>query len=143
MVGKSLNRFIQKRQYFFTESWLRGFFWRCWLGVSKRKLIVEGSCNRCGECCRSLSIEGYNGWLKTESEFVSLTRMRPEYKRFIIVGKSGGCLLFSCSQLREDGRCGDYENRPTLCREFPHHNLLIAGAKMPANCGYYFRESAL
>lgn len=143
MAGKSLIHFIKDKQYFFTESYLRGFFWRCWLHLTHQKHLVEGSCKRCGECCRSLSIEGYDGWIKTESEFQILLRLRPEYQRFTVVGSVGGCLLFSCTEIGDDGNCGDYQNRPALCRNFPHRDLLISGAKMPAGCGYYFRESSL
>lgn len=142
MAQNRLIHFIQKHQYVFTESWLRGYFWRCWLRLTKRKIVVEGGCKQCGSCCRSLSIEGYGGWLRTETEFITLTRMRPEYKRFRIVGQTGGCLLFACTEICANGSCGDYLNRPSLCRNFPHHDLLITGAKMPPHCGYYFRESS-
>lgn len=105
-----------------------------------RSILVAGSCRGCGSCCRQLSLEGNEGWLRSESSFAKIVAKYPEYDRFTITGKdSQGFLLFTCSWLTADGSCIDHQRRLALCRNFPESSLLFCGGKLPAGCGYRFK----
>lgn len=113
-----------------------------WLKITKKELAVTGSCLCCGNCCRSLSLEGPRGWLRSPAAFASLVQKNPQFSRFVVTGKeSSGYLLFQCKRLGEDGLCSDYEDRPSVCRGFPHKDLLFCGGTLPAGCGYQFIET--
>lgn len=38
-----------------------------------------------------------------------------------------------CKNLRADGKCGDYENRPQVCRDFKADNTCVFISSMPLN----------
>ncbi|CAG37257.1 YkgJ family cysteine cluster protein [Desulfotalea psychrophila] len=119
----------------------RGLLLQGKLRLSETELFVAGDCGRCGACCRSLSLEGPDGWLRSATTFAGLVRSNPEYERFILTGRDGqGYLLFTCCHLSEDGLCGDYSNRPAVCRGFPHKDLLLCGGELPTGCHYQFVE---
>lgn len=61
----------------------------------------EGVCDQCGACCRVLGIT-----FKEED--------RQREPRLPIIMPPRGCPM-----VQEDGRCGCYETRPSLCRRFP------------------------
>lgn len=104
-----------------------------------RSILVAGRCRGCGSCCRELSLEGSEGWLRSESSFQKIVEQYPEYNRFEITGKdSQGFLLFACSWLTDYGTCVDHEQRLALCRNFPESSLLFCGGKLPTGCGYRF-----
>lgn len=97
-------------------------------------------CDRCfapGQCCKR--IQFYSGtemtlWLDEPLEpqlramLHADDRDRPMPFRSIDgtvrelrdeeTGRPYGTMTFSCVNLTPDGRCGDYENRPWLCRTF-------------------------
>ncbi|MDK9707693.1 MAG: YkgJ family cysteine cluster protein [Desulforhopalus sp.] len=109
--------------------------------IRGKSILVTGSCRGCGMCCRSISLEGREGWLRSEKAFQEIVSNYPEYNRFTITGKdSQGFLLFSCSWSTADGTCGDYDNRLPLCRKFPESSHVFAGGRLPPSCGYRFVE---
>ena len=76
-------------------------------------------CVSCGACCRYFRVSFYHGELDTQpggtvpAELtVSLTPFRACMK-----GTEEG--EGRCIAQQDDGRCGIYENRPSVCREFP------------------------
>lgn len=112
-----------------------------WLKLARKELAVTGSCHCCGNCCRALNLEGPHGWLRSAVAFASLVDRNPEFSRFEVTGKdSCGYLLFRCRRVDADGLCTDYEDRPSVCREFPHKDLLFCGGMLPTGCGYKFIE---
>jgi Fe-S-cluster containining protein len=73
----------------------------------------EGSCKRCGECCKWISI----GKVDTNND-------TGEYARFVLVrgGKivNGNAFLPSkCPYIESDNLCGVFDKRPTFCKVFP------------------------
>ncbi len=125
---------------------LRGF---SFLGLIKyllmrlqgKSLLVGGSCNGCGSCCRRLSLEGRNGWLRSVRDFKRIKSEYPEYQRFEMIGRDEqGFLIFNCSWCTDEGDCGDYDNRLLLCRNFPEKSLKFSGGSLPLSCGYRFLE---
>lgn len=108
-------------------------WWRC----AGRRVVLTGGCRQCGQCCQQIQIQQGRSWLRSRRQFRTLVRRQPEYDRFVISGRDGsGCLLFCCRCLQPDGRCGDYANRPDICRQFPDRRLPQTGARLPASCGY-------
>lgn len=120
---------------------LVGIFKYLWLKVRGKSILVTGSCRGCGACCRSICLEGSDGWLRSRKAFAEIVKKNPEYKRFEVIGKDQqGFLLFSCTWCTPQGTCLNYENRLPLCCNFPESSLVFAGGQLPVNCGYTFTE---
>ncbi|MFH0783689.1 MAG: YkgJ family cysteine cluster protein [Pseudomonadota bacterium] len=118
---------------------LTGLLCNLYLRLRGKTILVTGSCRGCGSCCLSLSLEGWDGWLRSEKAFHEIVANFPEYTRFVISGRDPqGFLLFSCSWRTEQGTCANYEKRLTLCRNFPENSLFFAGGRLPPTCGYKF-----
>ena len=120
---------------------LVGFLCFLRLKLSGKTILVSGSCNGCGTCCKSISLESEGGWVRSEKKFNRIVEDFPKYGRFEITGRDDqGFLLFNCNWVTSEGICRDYENRLPLCRAFPETSLVFAGGKLPQNCGYNFSE---
>lgn len=109
--------------------------------VMGKELLVNGSCNCCGDCCRKINLEGERGWLRSEKDFLDVLQDYPEYERFVMTGKDEqGFLQFSCSWLNGEGHCRDHENRLALCTNFPDKSLHFCGGVLPPGCGFAINE---
>lgn len=109
------------------------------LKLSKREILVGGACHCCGKCCRSLCLDDGKGWIRKEKDFKAVVDDNPDYNCFKIIGKdTSGYLLFSCSSLLDNGKCGRYEDRFQFCRDFPDPRLPFCGGQLPQGCGYNF-----
>jgi hypothetical protein len=118
---------------------LAGIFRWLRLAAARRRVFVSGECLTCGSCCGNLSLSRGSRWLRSEAEFKRLSKERPEYARFRIIGMSAtGLLKFSCDCATNEGLCGDYENRPDFCRTYPDEDLYFMGGELPAHCGFRF-----
>lgn len=86
--------------------------------------VRHGDCNRCGLCCRLISLVGLN-------RTVALNRM---------LGKN--CFATQCGWLetKKDGTtvCRNYANRPTFCKNFPAEPEDISSLR--EKCGYWFED---
>ncbi len=103
----------------------------------KRELVRTGSCVRCGSCCRDINLRYQSRWIKDEVEFIDMKGDDQEYLRFQSSGKDHyGHLIFQCRYLLENGSCGDYQNRPDICRSYPTKSLMLSGGTLPPSCGY-------
>lgn len=112
-----------------------------WLKLRGKAVMVAGNCHSCGRCCSSISLEGNEGWLRSEESFRRIVEQYPEYDRFSIIGRDGeGILLFRCTRRTTAGTCADYEERLPLCRRYPESSLVFAGGKLHPGCGYRFAE---
>lgn len=93
-------------------------------------------CDQCyapGACCRGFSLSGVDGgktyWIDAGLEGV-LEQLRaaglPDFTPTVEVdrwvdeesGREYAYFKFACRALMPDGRCGNYENRPELCRTY-------------------------
>ncbi len=121
---------------------LTGWLYFVYLKLSRKTVIIQGSCHLCGRCCRRVSLESGGKWLRKKSEFKKLLQANPEYERFSTVGRDNqGFLLFSCSWHDPDtGLCSDHENRLDICRDFPDRDLYFAGGEITNGCGYSFKQ---
>ncbi|HIP37795.1 MAG TPA: YkgJ family cysteine cluster protein [Desulfocapsa sulfexigens] len=106
-----------------------------------KELLITGSCQSCGNCCRKINLEGREGWLRSEDDFLAVVKDYPEYERFTLTGRDQqGFLQFSCAWLTDAGLCRDHENRLPLCENFPDKSLHFCGGALPPGCGYSIRE---
>ena len=103
-------------------------------------------CPKPGSCCHDFILEDTDdkfsfAYLKTRGREAALDKMREEGLPFLPLRirstfKGPGSRLFvsysyKCSNLLPNGRCGDYENRPQLCRDFvPDSDWLCIFTKM-------------
>jgi Fe-S-cluster containining protein len=71
-----------------------------------------------GACCKRMTITGadlHTPISREKAEHILLAYNLP----FIPAHqKASGIWQFSCIQLQKDGRCGIYEDRPQLCKDF-------------------------
>ena len=140
MKDSPLNKHARFLQEFRSYS-LIGIFRYLLLKLQGKSILVTGSCRGCGTCCRSICLEGKDGWLRSRKEFEKIIAKFPEFARFEIIGTDRqGFLLFSCTWCTAQGTCMDYHNRLPLCYNFPKSSLVFAGGQLPVNCGYRFSE---
>ena len=110
----------------------------------------EYSCSKCAECCR-LSVSEYSYEQlkqramrgdKFSKDFVSVfvpykteeeaRAVNPEY--FELLGElveDTKTYYYYCPKLK-DNLCSDYENRPDICKSFPHNPLKL----LPSKCSF-------
>ena len=102
--------------------------------------VVRSLCENCGDpgrCCKDIKLtrKAFGGITKLECLVILATIEHPDPHMLNTglpflpeyVGEDEQW-RFSCPRLREDGRCGDYENRPNLCRTFvpgAHHPCVM------------------
>lgn len=110
------------------------------------------SCNRCALCCKFASSEFSPEELKIKAEkgdkfateFLSVfvpydnieeaVKIFPDYINLLKTkyGSIEDIHFYYCPKLSKDNLCTDYENRPSICRDFPNNALAI----LPENCGF-------
>ncbi len=112
----------------------RGIIWQ----FLKLELYrVLGACQHSGYCCNHMMLT-YNGKdVVSDALFSSLKHAVSSYDRFKPRYDSEGRILyFTCSCLNsENQRCLDYENRPSVCRQYPFSTFFHSGY-IRKGCGY-------
>ncbi len=87
-----------------------------------------GECNMCGACCRGIvhfsvvnliEKENPEGGGRATSEEGQWVEISPNGQKIYFKMKEYEVCDRQCKHLLEDGRCGTYLNRNTLCREWP------------------------
>ncbi|WP_319779580.1 YkgJ family cysteine cluster protein [Maridesulfovibrio sp.] len=118
--------------------------YRKWKLKKKRQaVVIRGSCNMCGRCCHSISLQIEGRWLKKEKQFLKAIEADPSLSRFEICGKTEeGYLKFSCTCLNKYGTCDDYDNRPALCQKFPAPSIFLLFGELPQGCGFRMSTEA-
>ena len=110
----------------------------------------EYSCSRCGACCRLAASEFSYSQLKQKamkgdkfaSDFVSVfvpfkdeeeaKKVNPEYFRLLNeLVEEQKIYYYYCPKI-SGNECSDYENRPDVCKDFPHNPLKL----LPSSCSY-------
>ncbi len=114
------------------------FLLRKWqLKRNDRMVVIRGSCNMCGDCCRGISLNVDGNWMKWKWQFTKAQKKHPYLTRFRILGKTeSGHLQFACTCLTENGTCSDYTNRPELCKRFPSPTIYMENGYLPDGCGF-------
>lgn len=110
----------------------------------------EYSCAKCGECCRLATSEYSYNQLKQRAmrgdkfseDFVSVfvpyeteeeaKKANPEYFKLLNeLVEDEKIYYYYCPKLK-DNLCSDYENRPDICKNFPHNPLKL----LPSSCAF-------
>jgi len=136
-LSKFLDEVVSKEIY---EKWLKVLEYR-----------VEFSCRGCATCCKLACSEFSPEELQQKAkngdtfatQFTGLfipyaneqeaREIYPEYFELLEKTLNGEKTYFyHCPKLTADNRCSDYENRPSICRDFPDNPLSL----LPKACGY-------
>lgn len=109
----------------------------------------ECECSRCGNCCRLAVSEYSYEQLKQRAmrgdkyskDFVSVfvpykteedaKQANPEYFELLDKLVEDKTYYYYCPKLKGN-ECSDYENRPDICKDFPHNPLKL----LPSTCSY-------
>lgn len=109
----------------------------------------EYTCGRCAACCRLATSEYSYNQLKQRamrgdkfaSDFVSVfvpyetedeaKKANPEYFELLNELVEDKVYYYYCPKMK-DNLCTDYENRPDICKDFPHNPLKL----LPSSCTY-------
>ena len=104
-----------------------------------RKYIRSGACKGCGRCCQSIYVRHAKNIIKEEEEFKQLQKIHYFYTYLKIVDKNETGLVFECTKLnKETGKCGAYNKRPLICRQYPLEEIFMMGGFISDDCGYSF-----
>jgi Fe-S-cluster containining protein len=80
----------------------------------------EGNpCFGCGACCTHFRVSFYHGELDTQPGGYVPAELTTQLTPFRACMKGTEAGQGRCIALKEGGRCGIYEQRPSVCREFP------------------------
>ncbi|MBI4568007.1 MAG: YkgJ family cysteine cluster protein [Planctomycetes bacterium] len=112
-----------------------GLLWRrLWRG---ERFIRRGECRKTGDCCREITLFLYHRPVSRMEQFHAAVSRAPALAGFFPIGQGpDGSLRFGCRHLTAENRCGIYESRPPLCREYPNPGAWEDRAVLQKNCGY-------
>ncbi|MBR1680551.1 YkgJ family cysteine cluster protein [bacterium] len=112
----------------------------------QRNLVKERrknfKCGMCGSCCRlavsefspAVLLEKSSRGDKFAKEFISTftpyeNEIEPEkqFPMYIQLLKDSGehVYFYYCKKVTEDNKCPDYENRPSICRDYPDNPIQL------------------
>lgn len=100
-----------------------------------------GSCQQCGECCRTITLKFPDKLITRETEFVFLKTRMSRFESFFISGRAdNGVLLFTCKFLK-DNKCSIHWFRSVFCRAYPHfsHKFIKMGGQPLPGCGFGYK----
>lgn len=108
-------------------------------------------CNKCGACCKLAVSEYSYAQLKQRAgrgdkfseDFVSVfvpyeneedaRKVNPEYFELLnSLVEDEKIYYYYCPKLGDDNLCTMYENRPNICKDFPHNPLKL----LPSECSF-------
>jgi Fe-S-cluster containining protein len=114
-------------------------------------------CNKCGACCRVLTLEqspeevravaSVTKTLGIPSDMVFAAKhwhplSRDDAMRrnpFYTSRLPENAFLYACDQLGDDGSCMAYETRPLVCRGYPWYEQPVRNMELAdPNCGYFY-----
>lgn len=79
----------------------------------------DNPCAGCGACCRHFRVSFYHGELDTQPGGYVPAELTTQITPFRACMKGTEAGHGRCIAQQDDGRCAIYENRPSVCREFP------------------------
>lgn len=112
---------------------------------------ADYECNKCGACCK-LAVSQYSYTQlkqramkgdKYSEDFVSVfvpfeseedaKKINPEYFELLnTLVDDEKIYYYYCPKIGSDNLCTIYENRPSICKDFPHNPLKL----LPSECSY-------
>lgn len=112
----------------------------------QRNLVLERrknfNCKMCGACCRlaisefspAILLEKASKGDKYAKEFISTFSpyekeedAEKQFPLYIELIKESGekVYYYHCKKVTEDNKCSDYENRPSICRDYPDNPIQL------------------
>ena len=79
----------------------------------------DNPCDGCNACCRHFRVSFYHGELDSQPDGQVPADMTVPITPFRACMKGTESGHGRCIALQDDGRCGIYAQRPSVCREFP------------------------
>jgi Fe-S-cluster containining protein len=98
---------------------------------------------RCtGHCCRRFCLPAPYKDFEEEFAFKMLggnpskwAEVEKVFPMLIPLGVEDGAERFTCKHLLPNGDCGDYENRPRMCRDYPYEDsCMFSGCTYKPRC---------
>lgn len=82
---------------------------------------LEGSCNKCGKCCKEIHMKIEPLLLKDGFIREVVIRWVSWLFNFYLLRMDDerNYLVFGCRSFRADGLCKEYKWRPNVCRNYP------------------------
>lgn len=88
---------------------------------TKKEILYQPGCHNCnGLCCRHIALEIDRPKTKTDFDNIRWYLMHENVK--VGIDLDNNWLIEAttpCRHLESDHRCGIYDNRPSVCREYP------------------------
>lgn len=127
--------FIVGALFYYMESaadWLIGTY-------SRTEYIRQGSCNRCGRCCRLLALEMPSFVARNKYLVHFFIWLHALFFNFQYEGQNGKWLVYRCGYFVDEDpvRCRIYPFRHRLCRYYPRQHL-YGHPKVHVDCGFKF-----
>ena len=80
---------------------------------------TNSPCNGCSACCRHFRVSFYHGELDTQPGGYVPADLTVQITPFRACMKGTESAPVRCTALQDNGLCGIYAQRPSVCREFP------------------------
>lgn len=106
----------------------------------RRRFRLEGTCNRCGKCCRTPTIQVFPLilYMKHIRRLILAWHRVINGFRLLREDRKSRVLIFRCTHWDpKTGLCDSYESRPGMCRDYPRILLESPQPEFFDTCGYY------
>ena len=105
----------------------------------KPQFELGGSCQKCARCCEAPAISVFWPVRRFRSLRALFLGWQKHVNRFHLVreDKLLGAFVFRCEHFdRKTRRCGSYDTRPGMCRDYPRRLMYQPAPEMLDGCGY-------
>ncbi|MBI2378576.1 MAG: hypothetical protein HYV07_31545 [Deltaproteobacteria bacterium] len=140
-VFRAFRRLVREVLWVFVEVLDLGRRFGAWL--LRSEYVRAGACQKRGVCCEHILLEWTDAfdrypWLARLFMW-KMTRIYSFFDRGYSWEVEDGLVarVLGCHALREDGSCGEYRTRPSICRAYPEVPL-IGKSLLHKGCGFKF-----
>lgn len=105
--------------------------------VIRPRYRLSGGCLKCGQCCRAIYLKATRGQIASPL-FCKIAVGWIEWLfdfKLKQIDREDHYFIFECRHLKENGSCGNYFWRPSVCRNFPLVDYFKAPVFLPG-CGF-------
>jgi hypothetical protein len=108
-----------------------------WDLLKTELFYLDGTCQKCGSCCREVALFIKNENIDTKQKYQKLISKNSEYKVFSPVYNNSSDYIgyFICARLGEGQLCQDYACRFSFCRNFPASSF-VKQDRLPQGCNF-------
>lgn len=129
--------------YAINYKWLRIDVWEhfLWHMVKLELYYISGACAHSGYCCQNMQLVVKGKSLDDLVAFEQYKLKYPAYSRFMPSLNSDQTIRqFSCKCLSSQNLCTDYQNRPSVCRQYPF-STFFQFDYIRSGCGYKVKRT--